>query len=85
MEEPAPIEVVTEEAAPAGKPLEGSTHLLVTVNDPTEELTVLQVQHGEQMKVEAPHSGFPIWMKVLHPPQLPTTVEQIPLALSESK
>ena len=35
--------------------------------------------------MEAPHSGFPNWTKVLHPPQLATIAEQIPLALSESK
>ena len=43
VEESAPMEVVTEEAVPAGKPLEGPTHLLVTIDDPTEELTALQV------------------------------------------
>ena len=79
------MEVVTEEAAPTGKPLKGHTHPPVTVYDPAEELTALQVQHGEQAKVEAPHSGFPSWTKVLHPPLLATAMEQVPPALSESK
>ena len=42
-EEPAPTEVATEEAAPAGKPLKGPTCPPVTVNDPAEEPTALQV------------------------------------------
>ena len=79
------MEVVTGEAAPTGKPLKGCTHPPVTVNDPTEEPTALQVRHGEQAKVEAPHSGFPSWMKVLHPPWLATAMEQVPPAFGESK
>ena len=35
--------------------------------------------------MEAFHSGYPSWMKVLHPPQPVTTVEPIPLALGGSK
>ena len=35
--------------------------------------------------MEAPHSSFPGWTKVLHPPCLVTAVEQIPLALGELK
>ena len=46
-EEQAPTEVATEEAAPTGKPLKGPTHLLVTVDDPAEEPTALQVRHEE--------------------------------------
>ena len=84
-EELAPMEVVTEEAAPTGRPLEGPIHLLVTVDDATEELTALQVQHGEKTKVETPHSGFPSWTKLLHPPWLATTVGQIPPTPSELK
>ena len=35
--------------------------------------------------MEALHSGFPSWMKVLHPSQLVTIAQQIAPALSESK
>ena len=84
-EEPAPMEVTTKEAAPTRKPLKGPTHQPVTVDNPAEEATALQVLHEEQTKVEAPNSGFPSWTKVLHPPQTVTTVEQIPLALCELK
>ena len=59
-EEPAPMEVTTEEAAPTGKPLKGPTHPLVTVNDPAEEPTALQVQHEEQMKVRLPIVASPV-------------------------
>ena len=68
MEKPAPTEVTTEGAAPTGEPFKGPTHLAVTVGNPAEEPTTPQVQHEEQIKIEAPHSGFPGWTKVLHPP-----------------
>ena len=41
-EEPVPMEVATKEAASTRKPLKEPTHLLVTVDDPTGELTALQ-------------------------------------------
>ena len=82
---PAPLEAATKEAAPAGKPLKGPTHLLVAADDPAEGLTALQAQHKKQRKMEAPHSGYPAWTKVLHPPQLVTTAEQIPLDLGGLK
>ena len=84
-EEPAHMEVTTEEAAPAMKPLKGSTYLPVTVSNPTEKPTALQAWHEEQRKVEAPDSNFPGWTKVLHSPQPVTAVEPIPLDLGESK
>ena len=72
VEKPAPTEVTTEETAPTGEPLKGPTHPAVTTNNPTEGPTAPQVQHEEHTKVEAPHSGFPGWTKVLHlPSQLP--------------
>ena len=76
-EKPAPTEVTTTEAAPSRKPLKGPTHLPVTIDNPTVELTALQVQHEEQMKVEDPHSGFPSWTKVLHPPRPVMATEEI--------
>ena len=42
-EEPAPMEVTTEEAAPTMKPLKGPTCLLLTAGDPAETPTALQV------------------------------------------
>ena len=42
-EEPAPMEVVTKETAPTRKPLEGPTHLPVTINNPAEEPNALRV------------------------------------------
>ena len=58
-EEPVPPEVVTKEAAPAGKPLKGSTLPPVAVDHPTGGLTTPQAQHEEQKKMEAPHGGYP--------------------------
>ena len=84
-EKPAPTEVTTREVTPTEEPLEGPTILAATVSEPTEEPITPQVQHEEQAKVEAPHSDFPGWTKVLHPPQLVTAARQTPLTLSESK
>ena len=84
-EGPAPLEVATKEAAPTRKPLEGPTHLPVAVNNSAEGLTAPQAQHEEQRKMEAPHSDYPRWTKVLHPPQPVTTAEPIPPALSGLK
>ena len=85
MEGPAPLEVATEEAACAGKPLRGPTPLLVAVDDSTEGLTAPQAQHKEWRKIEAPHSGYPGWTKVLHPSWPVTTAEPILPALSGLK
>ena len=41
-EEPTPMEVTTKEAAPIMKPFKGSTHLLVTVDNPAGRPTALQ-------------------------------------------
>ena len=76
----ASLEVATEEVAPAGKLCKGPTHPPVAVNDSAEGLTAPQAQHKEQGKLEAPHSGYPSWMKVLHPSQPVTAAEPIPLA-----
>ena len=77
-EKPEPTEVTTKEAGTTREPLKRPTHLVVTISNPAEKPTAPQVQGEEQTKVEAPHSGFSIWMKVLHPPQLVTTAEQTP-------
>ena len=77
-EEPAPLEIATEEAAPTEKPLEGPPHPPVAVNDSAEGLPAPHGQPKEQKKMEAPHGGYPSWMKVLHPPWPVTTVEPIP-------
>ena len=82
---PAPTEVTTKEVAPAEEPLEGPTILAATVGKPAEKPITPQVQHEEQAKVEDPHSDFPSWTKVLHPPWPVTTARQTPPTLSELK
>ena len=81
----APTEVAAKEVAPTGEPLEGPTIPTATISEPTDEPITPQVQQEEQAMVEAPHSDFPGWTKVLHPPQLVTAAGKTPLTLSESK
>ena len=61
-----PTEITTEEVAPTGEPIEEPTILVATISKPAEELVTPQAWHEE--KGEVPHSNFPSWMKVLHPP-----------------
>ena len=67
---PAPTEVTTEEVAPAGEPLGEPTIPVAIISKPAEEPVTPQMQYEE--KREAPHSDFPSWTKVLHPPWLGT-------------
>ena len=84
-EETDHTEVTTKEVAPTGEPIKGPTIPAATVSKPAEEMVTPQVWHEEKGKGEVPHSDFPSWTKVLHPPKPVITTGQSPLTLDESR